>query len=262
MKKLTKDQKYYRKKKEDSKKDFRKTKREDGTSGVRVTRKSLCVKVSIQTYERLVDMSKESGIKRWEMLTRIINLGLPRYSSNSTSMSPTNRYEWDERLLNGLDIESEEVVEVEGTIHRLYQPKKIKYKGSIGDKQITYDISSTSWKKLECHKTSTGLSKGRIVQFLILRYQPLSKEYLEKQKLKREEYKREQEYYESGGRYYKEYQHSKFLDCGGGHIIHKKGIKPEHWDDNEWDEYCRIVKRGDERMKEKMRLIKEEENRL
>ena len=39
MKKLTKDQKHYRKKKQDGEKDFRQTNKEDGTRGVRVTRK-------------------------------------------------------------------------------------------------------------------------------------------------------------------------------------------------------------------------------
>ena len=40
MRKLTKDQRYYRKKKKkDAKRDFRRTNREDGTHGVRVSSK-------------------------------------------------------------------------------------------------------------------------------------------------------------------------------------------------------------------------------
>ena len=106
MKKLTKDQRYYRKKRKDSERDIRKTKREDGREGVRVTRKPLSVKISTEAFERLVEMADEAGIKRWEMLTRMINLGLPSYLSYSTSLSPTKRYAWDEILLRGLDKDS------------------------------------------------------------------------------------------------------------------------------------------------------------
>ena len=252
MKKLTKDQRYYRKKRKDGERDIRKTKREDGREGVRVTRKPLSVKISTEAFERLVEMADEAGIKRWEMLTRMINLGLPSYLSYSTSLSPTKRYEWDEILLRGLDKDSGKKVEIEGSIYVFYDRSKIKYKGATGDKQITYDITSTAWKTLQCHKTASGLSKARIVQFLILNYKPKTKIELEREKLRREEYMRENEYYQSGGKFYKEYKHSKFIDCGGGHIIHKKDIPMEHWDDAEWDEYCRINEKNWELMKQKL----------
>ena len=51
--------------------------------------------------------------------------------------------------------------------------ESFKYKGSTGDKQLSYDITSTAANKLECHKKATGHSKARIVQTLILTYKPL-----------------------------------------------------------------------------------------
>ena len=67
---------------------------------------------------------------------------------------------------------------------------KIKYKGAEGTKQITYDVTSTAFHKLEEHKKITGLSKARIIQSLILNYKPLSKAKLEYQRLRDQEMKR------------------------------------------------------------------------
>ena len=167
MRKLTKDQRYYRKKLKDARRDIRKTTREDGTFGVRVTRRALSVKISSEAFQRLVEMSDEVGIKRWEMLTRMINLGLPGYASLSTSHALTARYEWSTRLLAGYDPDSEYEMELDGRKVKTYEKAKIKYKGTTGDKQITYDITSTAWKTLQCHKTATGKSKARLIQSII-----------------------------------------------------------------------------------------------
>ena len=259
MRKLTKDQRYYRKKLKDARRDIRKTTREDGTFGVRVTRRALSVKISTEAFQRLVGMSEEVGIKRWEMLTRMINLGLPGYASLSTSHALTARYEWSTRLLEGYDPDSEYEMELDGRKVKTYEKAKIKYKGTTGDKQITYDITSTAWKTLQCHKTATGLSKARIVQFLILKYKPRTKKQLETEKQKREEYMREREYYESGGRYYKEYKESKLLHCGSGHVIHKKGIPIEYWDEAEMQEYENILLKLEENNKRKLEESEKEQ---
>ena len=103
MKKLTKDQKYYRKQKKDGLKDFRRTLRDDGSKGVRVTRKNINVSISNAAFERLIELSNVYELTRWEMLTRIILTQLPSYANLSWSTSPTQRYSWDESLLTPTD---------------------------------------------------------------------------------------------------------------------------------------------------------------
>ena len=91
MKKLTKDQKYYRKLKKDGKKDIRYTdKPEKGKffRHVRVTRKPLSVRVKLAAYEKLEDLSKVLNLAKWEVLTRILLFKLPSYASLSDSESP------------------------------------------------------------------------------------------------------------------------------------------------------------------------------
>ena len=233
MKKLTKDQRYYRKKRKDGQRDLRKVKREDGSKGVRVTRSPLNVKISQAAFQRLVEMSEEAGIKRWEMLTRILLKALPRYAKETGDLNPVNRYEW---MPEELAIEFKD---------------KVRYKGSTGDKQITYDITSTAANKLYFHKKATGLSKARIVQALILNYKPYSKEQLEKERLRREEDARQNDAWMYSN-FENPYKHSKFINCGGGHIIHKKAIPMEHWDEAEWQEYEEIMEKVSEMNKLKL----------
>ena len=111
MRKLTKDQKHYRKLKKDGEKDFRYTdKPEKGKffRHVRVTRKPLSVRVKQEAYEKLQQLSEKLERDKWDVLSHIILVKLPRYASFSGEMSPLKRYSWD-------------VVE---------PAEKIKYKGS------------------------------------------------------------------------------------------------------------------------------------
>ena len=155
MIKLSKDAKYNRKRRRDGKKDFRSVHKEDGKIGVRVTRKALCVTINKDAYEKLTELAQKEGIERWKMLTRIIIYSIPCYSSHGDT--PLKRYSWDNRLLKP-------------------QHRKVSYKGAKGTKQINYDITSTAWNKLECHKTASGKSKARIVQSIILHYTPTTPE--------------------------------------------------------------------------------------
>jgi hypothetical protein len=221
-KKLTKHQRQYRKRKKDSQRDFRRVEKDGPWDGVRVTRKRLKVWVSQEAYERLNTLAADAGIHNWEMLSRMILQSLPRYASMSDSDSPTKRYEWPERLLNPTE-------------------RSVRNKGSKGDRQISYDITSTAWKKLECHKTAIRLSKARIVQALILNYKPLTPEQLERQRWKREEDARERDDNLETRRPYKEYKSHHLLDTGGGVIIHIKGIPAEYWEPKEWDEYVVLM---------------------
>ena len=220
MKKLTKDQKHYRKKKKDGSKDFRLTTREDGSHGVRVTRKTINISISSAAFERLIELSKICELTRWQMLTRIILTQLPRYASLSESSSGTERYSWDESLLTPVD-------------------QKISYKGTEGERQVTYQITSTAFKKLECHKNAIAQSKARIVQSLILNYKPLTKEQLEKQKAYIQESRKAYQQTRSKEQPLASGKTSKFAEKEGM-IFHVKGVPPENWDDDEFDEFLKM----------------------
>ena len=223
MRKLTKDQKYYRKKKKDAMRDFRRTHREDGTHGVRVTRRPLCVRISLEAFNKLLRMAEDKGLTRWRMLTRMIIQTLPKYAELNFDerTKDLHRYIW----------------------HDIKVAEKKSYKRSKEkEKQITYDITSTAYNKLDSHSKSKGLSKARIVESLILNYTPLTKEQLERESQRREEYREKYGLYTS--RRFKEgYKKTKFLNCGSGHFIHKKGIPMEYWDDEEFDEYMRLCQK-------------------
>ena len=221
-KKLTKHQRQYRKRQKEAQKDFVIVKKESPYDGVRVARKRLKVWVSQEAYDRLVQLAAETGIKQWEMLTRILLKSLPRYASLTDSTSPTKRYAWPESLLKPAE-------------------RSVRYKGAKGERQIGYDITSTAWKKLECHKTTLQQSKSRIVQSLILNYKPLTPEQLERQRWLRECDARERDEWIETTRTYKEAKPSHLLNTGGGVIIHKKGIPMEYWDAAEWLEYSELM---------------------
>tara|TARA_B100000945_G_C20224242_1_gene522052 strand:+ start:65 stop:754 length:690 start_codon:yes stop_codon:yes gene_type:complete len=224
MKKLTKDQKHYRKKKKDGQKDFRRTTREDGSRGVRVTRRTINVSISAKAFNRLIELSEICELTRWEMLSRIILIRLPSYASETGSRNPTQRYRWDESLLIPTD-------------------KKISYKATEGERQVTYQITSTAYKKLECHKNAIGQSKARIVQSLILNYEPMTEAEKEKRKQYLTEQKRQSRMLSqpsSTEELLRKEKPSK-LFMRDGLILHKKGIPPEKWDEDELDEFERLA---------------------
>ena len=236
MRKLTKDQKYYRKKKKDAKRDFRRTYREDGTHGVRVTRRPLCVRISLEAFNKLLSMAEDKGLTRWRMLTRMIIQTLPKYAELNFDerTKDLHRYIW----------------------HDIKVAEKKRYKRSKEkEKQITYDITSTAYNKLDSHSKSKGLSKARIVESLILNYTPLTKEKLEREIQRREEYREKYGLYTSR-RFKEDYKKSKFLNCESGHFIHKKGIPIEYWDDEEFDEYMGLMEEWSNNQ-----LLKEEQRK-
>ena len=233
-KKLTKHQRQYRKRKKESKKDFVRVKKDGPWDGVRVARRRLKVWISQEAYDRLQSLAQAAGIHNWEMLSRMILKALPRYASFTDSASPLKRYSWSEALLNP-------------------QERTIRYKGSKGDKQLSYDITSTAWKKLECHKTASRLSKARIVESMIREYRPLSPEQLEKQRWLTEEAARGRDNHAGVTHIHRHYKHSKLRDMGGGVIIHKKGIPMEYWDAAEWEEYVELNTKSYERTLKQLR---------
>lgn len=243
MRKLTKDQKHYRKLKKDGEKDFRYTdKPEKGKffRHVRVTRKPLSVRVKLAAYEKLEDLSKVLNLAKWEVLTRILLFKLPSYASLSDSESPCIRYDW----LTPEDAE------------------KIQYKGSTGEKQLTYYITSTAWKKLDIHKKLVGMSKARIVQSLILDYKPTSQAALDRAKKAREKDKEKRDAYKAlskgvkiENKFSKDHpkRSTKHLWINSDLIIcHKKLIPMDKWDDEEWEEYDVLAPITDRMLKERM----------
>ena len=162
MKKLTKHQKHYRKKRKESKRDLKKVLREDGKTGVQVTKKQLCVRVNEEASLRLQKEAETHQITKQDMLTWMILKGLPAQSQGCRGMGTTG-YSWPDHLLNSKDISK-------------------KNKGSTGIQQLNLAITSTAWKKLHCFSNAIGLSKARIIQDLILHYTFCSPEELEKQK--------------------------------------------------------------------------------
>tara|TARA_Y100001968_G_scaffold305036_1_gene320569 strand:- start:927 stop:1202 length:276 start_codon:yes stop_codon:yes gene_type:complete len=91
------------------------------------------------------------------MLTRIILTQIPIYATLTKSSSQTERDDWGKTLLTPTD-------------------KKISYKGTKGERQVTYQRTNTAFKKIESHKNAIAQSKIRIIQLLILYYKPTSQE--------------------------------------------------------------------------------------
>ena len=106
----------------------------------------MTVRVKQEAYEKLQQLSEKLECYKWDVLSHIILVKLPRYTGYTGGINPLQRYSWD-------------IVEL---------AEKIKYKVSTGVKQLTYYITSTTWNKLEIHKKAVGISKVRIVQSLIL----------------------------------------------------------------------------------------------
>ncbi len=220
MKKPTKDHKHYPKKKQDGKKDFRQTNIEDEKKGVRVTRKTINVSINQTAFNRLIELSESEQLSRWKMLTRIILTQIPIYAKLTTSSAPTKRYDRDKSLLTATD-------------------KKISYKGTEGERQVTYQITSTAFKKLESHINATAQSKARIIQSLILNYKPTTQEQREKQNA----------YIKASRKNYQKTTKAIALDesvsplkrckffTQDGLVLHVKGLPPEKWDDDELDEF-------------------------
>ncbi len=145
-------------------------------------RKTLSIRVNSSAYERLKELSDRDSMTQWEMLNRIIRNGIPQvyeiatsqFKSLNNSMVASKRYRWNEKLNKDQSIQK-------------------RYKGSKGSYQLKHKIYITSWNDLESLSNEIKLSKARIVQTLIDKYKPMSKEAREKAN----EYRRlHKEYYE------------------------------------------------------------------
>ena len=233
MQKQTKDQKHYRKLKEDGQKDFRKVERDNSAyPGIRITKKQITFRVSQEAANRLKVLADQAKVTQWEMVSRIILKGFPGIVNAGWANHgdlPTRRYEWDWSLIYGTGA-------------------KVKYKGSTGDKQLNMRITSTAWNKIHCARTALGKSMSRLMQDLLLHYKPLTPEQLAKQ--------RQYQQQRAGANYgVKAQSHQdpeykpksdKFLDVGD-RFIHVKEIPIEKWDPEEYEEWVQLMLRKYER---------------
>ena len=237
MRKLTKDQKHYRKLKKDGEKDFRYTdKPEKGKffRHVRVTRKPLSVRVKQEAYEKLQQLSEKLERDKWDVLSHIILVKLPRYASYTGGVNTLQRYSWD-------------VVE---------PAEKIKYKGSTGVKQLTYYITSTAWNKLDIHKKAVGQSKARIVQSLIMDYKPCTPATLARAKKLRDGYQETNNFYKAKQAERKEEEReyrstSKLYIDSNFDIKHKLGFPMDKWFEEEFDQYMQLAPIATELMRKR-----------
>ena len=161
MKKLTKHQKQYRKRKKEASRDMKLVTREDGKRVERVARKQLCVRVNELAAQRLTTCAEERNLNKGELLTHMILWGGGQVLDIT---EPT----WYEKQ--------------DGAVQENLVKEGIKYKGSKGTKQLNLAISSTAWNKLESYKEKIGQSKARIVQSIILYYTFQTAEQLAKRK--------------------------------------------------------------------------------
>ncbi len=161
MKKLTKHQRQYRKRKKEANRDTKLVTREDGKRVELVARKQLCVRVNELAAERLTTCAEERNLNKGELLTHMILWGGGQVLDIT---EPT----WYEKQ--------------HGAVQKNLGEEGIKYKGSTGTKQLNLAISSTAWNKLESYKERIGQSKARIVQSIILYYTFQTAEQLAKRK--------------------------------------------------------------------------------
>ncbi len=151
MKKLTPNQKQYRRRKKNQKRDILVLKTPDGKTTVRVNRKPLCVRVNSEANDRLRHYAQLYNCTIQDLLSHIIIKALPMLHSLAPGINPRKRYCWPDELMT---------VTTAGK----------RRAGSTGSHQLNLLVTSTAWNKLQCYSTFIGYSKKRIVERLILGY--------------------------------------------------------------------------------------------
>ena len=226
MQKLTKQQRYYRKKVKLKNRDFKQYKGKDGKKSIKVTRQQLCVRINEEAWDKLKIMAESAGLSKQDMMTRILMIDLPKYATLIPGFTTTSRYNWPDELISP-------------------QNKSIRYKGDSGCKQLNTWVTTTAYKKLQCHSTSERLSKARIVQALILNHRQI----LPADADRAEEYRKKQEEKRKGlagtGSMPKKIvvtdTLSNAIRMNSNHeVFHIKGIPIEYWDESELAEAERL----------------------
>ena len=100
---LTKHQRHYRKRKKESKRDFKTVQRDDGKTGVQVTKRQLCVRVNREAAERLREEAEKRQITQQDMLSWMLLKGIPAQSQGDRGAGTTG-YDWPTDLTNSEDV--------------------------------------------------------------------------------------------------------------------------------------------------------------
>ena len=161
MRKLTKDQRYYRAKKKEAERNFRRIKDREGKLAIKVTRKPFNVSIKQEAFEKLELAAKRLKTSNWKMLSHIL--------FKIHELKPSMK-------IKGI--------------------RTKRYKNCTGNKQVNYKISERAWNNLDILSKAEGKSKARLVQELIMDYEILSIESLEKKKREKAE-KEKQIYHQS-----------------------------------------------------------------
>jgi hypothetical protein len=80
----------------------------------------------------------------------MINHSIKQYQGLHGGRARLKRYDWPEKLLHS-------------------KPERKRYARNC-ERQLNLRITSTAWKKLQCHSNAADLSKKRVVQQLIRIY--------------------------------------------------------------------------------------------
>tara|TARA_Y100001968_G_C19416100_1_gene749104 strand:+ start:234 stop:974 length:741 start_codon:yes stop_codon:yes gene_type:complete len=238
MRKLTKDQRYYRKKKKEGEKNIvRLTKLDPKHFWKRwkIARRSICIRVSLEAFEKLAEMSQSDSVNRWELLSGILNYTISKYQGFYYTDFPTVQFDNARSIKELID----------------NKPEKIKYKGTKDSKQINYRISSTTWNKLDALHKQSGESKARIVQRVILKYELPTEAVRQQRKKYYEQYRKEIDSWNTERELQGENVNPKKSKCVdvGYNLIHVKGIPAEYWDVAEIDEYNQLMDKKIEEMR-------------
>jgi hypothetical protein len=151
MKKLTPNQKQYRRRKRNQKRDILVTKTPEGKTTVRVNRRPLCVRVNSEANARLRHYANLYNCSLQDLLSHIIIKALPMLHSLAPGMNPRKRYCWPDELMT---------VTTQGK----------RRASSTGSHQLNLLVTSTAWSKVQCYSTLIRYSKKRIIEGLILGY--------------------------------------------------------------------------------------------
>ena len=151
MKKLTSNQKQYRRRRKLQKRDILVIRLPNAKTSVRVYRRPLCVRINSDANDRLRHYANLYKCTLQDLLSHIIIKALPMLHSHAPGMNPRKRYYWPDELMN---------VTTAGK----------RRASSTGSHQLNLLITSTAWKKLQCYSTLIGYSKKRIVEGLVLTY--------------------------------------------------------------------------------------------
>lgn len=151
MKKLTADQRHYRKRKRMARRDFILVPRPNSDKkSVKVTRRALCIRVSVHVFELLDRLCEHYKKTKQDMVTHMINHSIEKYQSDHRGRARLKRYDWPENLINSI-------------------PETRRYARHT-DKQLNLRITSTAYKKLQCACVDLNYSKKRLVQQLVMSY--------------------------------------------------------------------------------------------